>query len=123
RLTNLASHAAKVIWDEVVFVDFDGTSGRVMHSGVRYIDRNVSQVPTVVAPHGWIRDIVVPVIRVWHSESGGWQHLPLILHTVRGCTEPEEDFRANALASRGAKFGILLPVQIQGVVNEYTLTF
>ena len=45
-LSNRTDHSIKIIWDEAVFVDEKGRSKRVMHSGVKYTERNNPQPPT-----------------------------------------------------------------------------
>lgn len=64
QLNNRTDHAEKVVWDEVAFVDFDQTSQRVAHGGIRYSDLNRSQPPSIAPPHNRLVDTVVPVNRI-----------------------------------------------------------
>jgi hypothetical protein len=64
------------MWDEAAFVNLTGSSGRVMHSGVKYTDANASQPPTVVVRRGMVDDIVVPSANVRYQSgvyTGGWR--------------------------------------------------
>jgi hypothetical protein len=123
ELENLTEHSEKILWDEVVFADFDKTSNRVMHAGVRYLDRDLSHPPSVVAPRNLLKDIILPVNRVV-EEREGFVHRPLFGSLIRQCTgETEEQFRRRTEGLKGALFSIVLPVEIAGVVNEYTLNF
>lgn len=124
ELENLTSHAEKIVWDDVVFVDFDKTSHRVMHSGVRYLDRSLSQQPSVVAPGKLLKDIILPINRVSDATTVGFVHDPLFGMLVRECSgESEARFQGRAESLKGAAFAILLPIEIAGVVNEYMLNF
>jgi len=49
RLENKTNHSIKIPWDDIVFIDPAGRSMRVIHSGIRYVDRNNAQAPSVVA--------------------------------------------------------------------------
>ena len=147
RLRNLTEHAVKLVWDEAVFMDLDGTSNRVLHAGVRYAERNNAQVDSVVAPGGVLQDVIVPVNRVVFgvlgsiqetpggasvvvlppdSSTGGfarWYQLPLVDATFRGCEETEARFNSRVSRSIGSRFSVLLPLEVEGVVNEYTFVF
>ena len=64
-LENKTDYSMKIIWDDAAFVDSKGQSQRVMHSGVKYTDRNNSQPPTIIVRKGKITDIVQPVDLVY----------------------------------------------------------
>ena len=49
-ITNKTDYSIKVLWDEAAYVDESGKSHRVMHSGIKYIDRSNPQPPTII-PH------------------------------------------------------------------------
>jgi hypothetical protein len=93
-----------------------------MHGGVRYIDRGLSHPPSVVAPHRLLRDKILPLNRI-EEEKSGFVHNPLLAGTARKCDETEDAFHTRANAIKGARFAVLLPVEISGTVNEYMLNF
>ena len=119
-LTNKTDHSIKIIWDDAAFVNQDGISQRVMHAGVKYIDRNSSQPPTVVVRNGTVTDVIIPTDNVHFSSiSGGWREDPLF---------PVSATTAGELKSKTEKYigktiQVLLPLQIEDVVNEYIFTF
>ena len=67
-IKNKTDNVLKIIWDEAAIVQF-GTSHKVMHSGVKYIDRNSSQPPTAIPPQASIDDIVLPADNVYYREG------------------------------------------------------
>lgn len=114
-LNNKTDHSIKIAWDEASFVDAMGRGHRIMHSGVKYNDRNNPQPPTVVVRHGSINDIVFPTDYVsWSSTE--WNKLPLLSNSQRG---GRDELKANI----GKTLQVLLPLQIEDVVNDYIFTF
>jgi hypothetical protein len=129
-LKNKTDHSIKIIWDEAAYVDMTGTSHRVMHSGVKYADRNAPQPPTVVVRKGKIDDLICPTDHVYYrkgyysrygSISGGWETNPLLPSFQAG--GDEISFRNNANACVGKKIQVLLPLKIEEVVNDYIFSF
>lgn len=118
-LQNKTDHSIKIIWDEAVYVNENGSSGRVMHAGVKYIDRNNSQPPTVVVKNANIDDMVVPTEKVSYISGLGWSTSPMFPN--RAMT-PEE---LNTLSQSyiGKTVQVLLPLQFEDTVNEYIFSF
>ncbi|MFY9125207.1 MAG: hypothetical protein WAO59_08170 [Bacteroidales bacterium] len=120
-LQNKTDHSIKIIWDEAAYVDPNGSSGRVMHAGVKYIDRNNPQPPTVIVKNAIIDDMIVPTDNIYYvsGQYGGWRIKPMLPN--RANTQEE----LNALTQQyiGKEVRVLLPLEIQGTVNEYIFTF
>ena len=97
-------------------------SKRVMHSGVKYIDRNNPQPPTTVVRGATISDLVFPTDNVyWVSgRYGGWREKPLF--PSLSPVSPEE-LLAQAKQYVGKTVQVLLPLQIEDVINEYIFAF
>lgn len=105
-LTNKTSHSIKIIWDEAAFIDGDGISKRVIHSGIKYNERSAPQPVSVVAKGSSISDLLCPADNVYLDSYFGWMANPII-------TE----------ADIGKTVQLLLPFEIEGVVNEYLFRF
>ncbi|MEX0719954.1 MAG: hypothetical protein WD059_04745 [Balneolaceae bacterium] len=75
ELENKTNHSMKVVWDEAAFVDPNGRSMRVMHSGVKYSDRENSQPSSIVVRGGSLSDLVFPTDYVSYASGqyGGWR--------------------------------------------------
>ncbi len=120
-LTNKSDHSIRIIWDEVAYVNENGLSQRVFHSGVKYTDRNNSQPPTIIVKGASIDDLIMPTDNVYFvsGQYGGWQELPLFKNRA---STPEE---LNTLKSSyvGKVVKILLPIKIEETTNEYLFTF
>ena len=135
-LTNKTDHSIKIMWDESAFIGLDGHSCRVAHTGVKYADRNASQPPSVIPGRTSLTDFVLPTDRVYYREGfygkyysspGGWEELSLVLPSSRRITDVDstavQTFRSEVENNKGKRFGLLLPLEIEGVVNEYTFWF
>lgn len=120
-LKNKSDNSIKILWDEAVYVNESGSSSRVMHAGVKYIDRNNSQPPTIVVKNSTIEDMVVPTDNVYYisGQYGGWRTSPMFPNSA---TTPDElvVISNNYI---GKEVQVLLPLEIQGTVNEYIFTF
>ena len=120
-LNNKSGHSLKINWDDISFVDTEGQVGRVMHSGVKYTERNNSQPATTVPKGASISDILLPTENVYFvsGQYGGWREnylLPCVYQTT-------EAFNAGASSLVGKTMTIMMPIMIENVQNDYTFTF
>ncbi len=115
-LTNKADHSIKIIWDEAAFLMPSGESRRVVHSGVKYTDANSPQPPSVVPRGGKLDDFVVTSDQCYYISGryGGWNEAPFL---------PSSPDLPTVQTLKGKTFSVLLPLQIEGVTNEYQFTF
>jgi hypothetical protein len=122
-LTNKTNHSIRIIWDKAVYVDEKGNSKRVMHSGVKYTDRNSPQPPTTVARGAAVSDLVFPAENVdWlGGPYAGWQIKPLF--PTSSTSGSPEDLLAKAKKYVGKSFHVLLPLEIEQAVKEYIFVF
>lgn len=109
-LKNNSSHSLKIIWDEASFINDKNESSRIIHKGIRYIDANNPQAPTIIPKGTELNDIIAPVDRIRYRD--GYFLVELV----------EGSFRYDPLLE-GKHVKILLPIEIQGIVNEYIFTF
>lgn len=111
-LKNKTNHSIKIPWDDIVFINPGGRSMRVIHSGIRYIDRNKEQAPSVVAKNSILDDILVPSDYIHYVDDGGSGLGGWKIHDVFHNYE-----------QIGAEASIVFPVIIENVTNEYTFRF
>jgi hypothetical protein len=63
----------EIIWDETSIVMPSGTSEKIMHSGVKYVDRGQSMPNTVLPPNAKITDELIPIDNVsWNGTFHDW---------------------------------------------------
>jgi hypothetical protein len=68
-LTNKSEHSMKIVWDEAVYVNENGSSQKVFHSGVKYTDRSNSQPPTTIVKGAKIDDLVMPTDNAYFASG------------------------------------------------------
>lgn len=79
HFVNKTDKPIKIIWDEVTFINPTGEAEKVIHEGVRLLDRNASMSPSLIPPKGNTKDAITPTSRVtWGSLYFGgpqdWQY-------------------------------------------------
>lgn len=123
-LKNKSDHTLKINWDDISYVDTKGQTGRVMHSGVKYNERNSSQPSSTIPKGASLTDILLPTDNVSYSSptsytSGGWNESYLIPCVYKD----QQTLLANANDYVGKTMTILMPIMIENVQNDYTFTF
>ena len=96
-------------WHSQVTIRFEeGESVRVVHQGVRYADRNLTQPPLTVVPGTVVRDTLTPASSIRIEPGAGWRVAP---------------FLATPAAGASATFGLWLPIETPSGRREYRFTF
>ncbi len=114
---NKTSHALKIIWDDVVYVNTDKSISKMIHSGIKYIKMNEGQVPTTLPRGAKLEDILVPVDNI-HFISNKW-----ITNSLFPNGFSSDDAMEKAKTLEGERVSILLPIKIEDVQNDYTFIF
>lgn len=108
-LTNVSSFTEKLVWDEAAFVDYSGKTSRVMHSGIRYSERDASMPESTIIKGASLEDIACPTSNVYYSDvSKDWRTKSMYP------SHPSKETK---------QVRLMLPIKIKGVVNEYTFIF
>ena len=121
ELKNKSTHTMKINWDDVSYVGINGKTRRVMHAGVKYIERNNSQPATSIPKGASLSDILLPTDNVILSSGldGGWIESNLIPSYY----STSEAMANGAESYVGKKMTILMPIMIENVQNDYTFVF
>jgi hypothetical protein len=118
ELLNKSDYTARIVWDQSSFVDVAGNNHRVMHSGVKFIDRNASQVPSTIIKKGTLKDGFFPTDYV--SFERGWRKFPIAGQLG---ADSIEEARTISQSYLGKSFRFLMPFQVQDRFYEYIFTF
>lgn len=126
-LTNKTNHPIKIIWDEAILIDDEGIGHKVTHTGVKFIDIYNSQAPSIIPGKGSITDVIVSLDHIYYGvgsslgkyTDGNWREEP-IFPTI---FEYTKDIEQRTKTLIGKIYQILLPFQIENVINEYIFTF
>lgn len=118
KLKNLSDNKIKVIWDEVVYVNPDGSTDRVMHAGVKYVNRNESQPPTVIPVGSFIEDAIIPTSVVSFVAYVGWAEGSLF-----NVSSDKKTSKWQLENTYGKNVKVIMPIEIGDNVADYTFTF
>jgi len=108
-LKNVSDNSIKVIWNEAVFVNYDGTTSKVIHAGTRYSQREADQPSTTIIKGAKIEDIAAPNCYIRYSET--------LKEWVKDSMYP------SAPDIEPGQLRLMLPIQIKDVINEYVFIF
>ena len=119
-LKNKSNYSIKIPWDDVAYISPSGQTGRVMHSGIKYIDRNNSQPASVVPKGASLSDIVMPTDNVYYvsGQYGGWREGKLFNFAI-----DKNNIEQSKQEHIGKTVRLLFPVSIQDVKNKYVFEF
>ena len=112
KLKNVHDNTIKIIWDDAVFVDCEGNSSKIIHSGIKYAQRGDKQVPYTIIKESSITDVAIPVNNIYIEtilSINTWKCKPLF-------------YSVNKINNPG-KLKLMLPIQIDDIINEYVFVF
>lgn len=125
-LYNKTNYTMKLLWDEASYIDYNGKSSRVIHSGIKYAERNAAQAPSVIAKGAYIRDIVAPSDNISYEKRYSltssyyeWEQRALI----PSFASTTETLLEDCPRYIGKKVSVIMPIKIEDTVNEYVFTF
>lgn len=108
-LKNISDNSIKVVWNEAVFVNYDGSTSKIMHYGTKYSQREGDQPATTIIKGAKIDDCAVPNGNVRYSET--------LKEWVTDSMYPTTPGRSPGTLQ------LMLPIQIKDVINEYIFVF
>jgi hypothetical protein len=108
-LKNISQNTLKLIWNEAVFVDFNGRSSKVMHTGTKYSQKDADQPSSTIIKGSSIDDVAVPTSKIRYSDIlNDW-----VTHSMY----PDKQ------ATIPGEVKLMLPIQVKDVINEYIFVF
>lgn len=76
-LFNKSENPIKIIWDECAIIDFKNYSHKIIHSSIKYTDKDKSQPPTIVFAGVKVQDIIIASDKIVFL-SNTWLNYPLL---------------------------------------------
>lgn len=110
ELKNVSESTQKLVWNEAVFVDTDGSSSKVMHVGTKYSERDGDQPSSTIIKGAKLDDIACPTKNVRYSD---------ILHEW----VTDNILPTKYIEEELPNIRLMLPIQIKDVINEYIFDF
>jgi hypothetical protein len=82
ELKNNSSASMAIVWNESTFVDQSNESHKIMHAGIKYIDRSNSMPDTMVPKGTNTSDLLFPTDYVYYSD--GWSQHDIFKSKIKG---------------------------------------
>ena len=109
-LKNVSDNTLKVVWNEAVFVDVDGSTSKIMHTGIKYSQREADQPASTIIKGAKIEYLAAPTDKVYYSDFlKEWTSESLYVNEKKKL--------------EGQTIKLMLPIQVKDVVNEYIFEF
>lgn len=108
-LKNVSNYSIKVIWNDAVFVNYDGTTSKITHSGIKYSQREADQPASIIIKNAKIEDVAVPNCNIYYSN-------------VKNEWNIKSMYPSSPHVQPG-KLRLMIPIQIMDIVNEYVFVF
>lgn len=109
-LKNVSDNTIKLVWNESVFVDVNGSTSKIMHSGIKYSQKEGDQPVSTIIRGASLEDLAIPTEKVYYNEeSKEWT---------------KESLYSKAKIKEESQFiKLMLPIQIKDVINDYIFEF
>lgn len=121
RMENKTDNSIRIDWNQSAFVGPDGSSETLVHGEMKRYQIGQEVAPTVIPADGRVESLVGP-------EGGFGDNGPLPRRRqVQGGgsdgSDPGANFRQEVSDLEGKTVQVLMPLQIEDELNEYTFTF
>lgn len=119
-LKNISNHSIKIVWNDAAFVGLDGSTSKIMHTGIKYSERESDQPATVIIKGAKIDDSATPTANVYYDEG---LYLPYTGKTIGNGWKTKSMIPEKHQGKEAGIIRLMLPIQVKDVVNEYTFVF
>ncbi|HSB33939.1 MAG TPA: hypothetical protein VLG39_05760 [Nitrospirota bacterium] len=109
RLTNLLDKNLKLLWEQAQYTDVNKQTSRLMHSGVRFQDRNNPIPEQIVPPRASIQEGVIPINRIVFSQEKKAYETKALL--------PVESEAGAQL--KGKTINLFIPIEVDRAIIPY----
>ncbi|MEA3356557.1 MAG: hypothetical protein U9Q23_04380 [Candidatus Bipolaricaulota bacterium] len=117
-LRNKTDAPIRIIWEQAALIGFEKKSASVTHLDMPQKTAFDPLLPTVVASCTHIEDKIIPSRNIDWSSSG-WR----ITDSWLPVKASGEELKSVRGVYCGKLFSILLPIEVEGIINDYVFTF
>lgn len=123
-LLNKTNFPITIDWDKITFVDIEGEIGNVIHTGIKYNERNNGQLKSIVPKLAKINDFLVPSKSCFlrpagYFTAGGWDESYLFPCIYKN----KKELKKGAPSYVGKTMRIEFPITIGNTEYNYTFYF
>jgi hypothetical protein len=112
-LLNQTENPIDLDWNKVSYIDRESNSSKIIHNGIKYIDKEKSMTETTIPPMSKLNDIIIPTNSISYSSSlNDWTLKNLL---PGGYTA--------AATIKDKTFSVFMPIKINNAIKNYLFTF
>jgi len=105
---NISQSPIRLDWNECAYIDPAGHSRRIIHSGIRLVDREAPMAATIIPPHAVHSTSITPSDTIQYSAGlHRWEIGELL---------------PDGYKYLGKALGVFLPLQVNGVKRDYSFS-
>ncbi len=109
RFENLTAQNVKILWERAEYTDVNRQAHRLMHSGIRFQDRNNPIPDQTVPPRAAVQEAVIPISKVYIlQQKKTYDIRPLFVLDNDG-----------AAGLKGKTINLLIPVEVNRAIIPY----
>lgn len=124
NLLNKTNNILTIDWNNAVYIDALGETNKVIHGGIKYIDRNGYMTPSIIYKNAWLTDIIIPTNNIYYENytkysNGGWRIFGLLINDVSN-----KNLIINSLSTYKIKSNeIIIPITYKNMNLTYRFVF
>lgn len=118
KLKNNTKSTIRIMWNDAAYVNASGSTDRVMHAGVKYINRNESQPPSSIPAGSYIDDAIIPTSVIAYNPYIGWTE-----GNMFGVSRNSWEAKKQLENTYGKTVKVLLPIEKDGIITDYEFSF
>ena len=116
-IRNNTADPISINWNVVSYVDASGDAHKVIHSGIRLVDKEATQSPTLIPPTARINETLFPTDLIKSGSQGLFQE-PLWPSTGHVSKD-----QSGLKALEGSTFSVFMPIETAGKTTNYSFVF
>jgi hypothetical protein len=118
-IRNKTAAPISVNWNMISYIDASGDAHKVIHSGIRLVDMEAPQTPTLIPPAARINETLFPIEYIQPGSRGFACWVQCIWPDVGDVSKDE----SNLKKLEGSGFSVFMPLEIGGKTKNYSFVF
>lgn len=117
-IKNNSDKTARVNWNDALYVDETGTARKIIHSGIRLIDKDLPQQESIIPPGTSISEQAIPTDNI--SWTGSYWSTSALFGISYKTSDDIKGFNERFV---GKQVTLYIPIRVGEVLKEYQFKF
>ncbi len=132
RIKNKTKKPMIIDWDRISYIGINGSANRIIHRGVKFINKSNTQEKTIIPPGATISDEIIPANNIQYKQAlpGTWGLMSGQTYTgwsigniLPYYTKDVEERNSWTKYYIGKSVSLYLPVEIDSITTYYKFNF